>query len=77
MYMFMCIRYGAELDKQHTESNYLFQPKIPLEEAKTINFDRMQPALHIEGFDQVFDIVAGDIKTDPVKLAQVKYQISM
>ena len=50
-----------------------FQPRISVEDARKIYYQRLQPALYIEGdiLLQSFDILAGDLKIDPQKLARV------
>ena len=44
-----------------------------MEDARKIYYQRLQPALYIEGdiLLQSFDILAGDLKIDPQKLARV------
>ena len=43
-----------------------------MEDAKVTKYEKLQPALYIEKNTEGFDILAGDIKTNPSKLAQVK-----
>eukprot|EP00092_Neocalanus_flemingeri_P010846 GFUD01011678.1.p1 GENE.GFUD01011678.1~~GFUD01011678.1.p1 ORF type:complete len:239 (+),score=56.76 GFUD01011678.1:120-836(+) len=61
--------------KENTMYLYIHSPRVPLEEAKKTYFQRIQPALYIEGdiLLKNYDIVAGDIKVDPIKLAKVTY----
>ena len=48
------------------------QPRVLLSQAKQTHFQRLQPDLYVEGGDGKYDIVTGDIQTDPVKLSEVE-----
>ena len=62
---------GILQEKIHIDPKF-YQPGVLIEEAKTTYFQRIQPAVYIEGGADMFDIVTGDIQTDPIKLAKVE-----
>ena len=54
---------------------FLPQPQIKLRAARQIYYQRLQPHLYIEGETRQlsYDVLAGDVRSKPFKLAKVQY----
>jgi len=71
----MCVASLTQLHGQKDDTLFLYihSPRISVEDAKVTKYEKLQPALYIEKNTEGFDILAGDIKTNPSKLAQVAF----